>query len=224
MDSMGVSRATRGKGIKRSVGPRTKQEQREETREKLLVAARHLFLASGFKATTLEKVATRAGLTKGAVYFHFRSKERLLLTLLDSVNEEVIKPVLRVLSSEQEASASKLVNFVHVHAELGLRHRDNMLLLVTMSIEFSENKGAVHSKVKQIYQSIYDELERVIRAGQAAGELKRNAPAKEMASVLVANHNGALLEWYRRGNEINGDNLVRAVRAIMVEGIFTPNS
>jgi len=99
-----------------------------------------------------------------------------------------------------------------------------MLLLVTMSIEFSENKGAVHTKVKQIYQSIYDELERVIRAGQAAGELKRNAPAKEMASVLVANHNGALLEWYRRGNEINGDNLVRAVRAIMVEGIFAPNS
>ena len=42
--------------------------------------------------------------------------------------------------------------------------------------------------------------------------------------MLVANHNGALLEWYRRRNDINGDNLVRAVRAIMVEGIFAPNS
>jgi AcrR family transcriptional regulator len=218
----GVRDRAKASPSKRAAGPRTKREQRLESYEKLLTAARDLFLASGYRATTLEQVSARAGLTKGAVYFHFRSKERLLLALLNRVDEQVVKPVIAALASTGDGAAEKLVRFVHVHAELGLSHRDDMMLLIAMSIEFSAARGAVQARVKKIYRHIYERLEEVVRAGQRKGELRRNAPAREVASVLIANHDGALLEWYRRGSELSGDSLVRAVRTIMVEGIIIP--
>jgi AcrR family transcriptional regulator len=216
----GIREPVKASPRKRAARPRTKREQRLESYEKLLAAARDLFLASGYRATTLEQVSGRAGLTKGAVYFHFRSKERLLLALLARVDEQVVKPIIAALTSAGDSAADKLVKFVHIHAELGLSHRDDMMLLIAMSIEFSKERGPVQARIKQIYQHIYDQLEDVVRAGQRKGELRRNAPAREIASVLIANHDGTLLEWYRRGSQLSGDSLVRAVRVIMVEGII----
>lgn len=207
---------------KRGARPRTKREQREESYEKLLNAARRLFLAAGYRATTLDQVASNAGLTKGAVYFHFRSKEKLLLALLARVHDVVVVPIVEALTSAKGTAGDKLIRFAHVHAELGLSHRDDMMLLIAMSIEFSEKRGPVQARVKQIYQVVYDRLEEIIRAGQRKGELHRNAPVREMAAILVANHDGTLLEWYRRGGQLNGDQLVRAVRALMLQGIVVP--
>jgi AcrR family transcriptional regulator len=61
---------------------RTRAESRSATRKELLRAAAGLFLRDGFVATSLADVATAAGVTKGAVYSNFESKEDLFLALL----------------------------------------------------------------------------------------------------------------------------------------------
>jgi AcrR family transcriptional regulator len=53
------------------------------TRERLLEAAARVYAQRGFGGATLDEVAAEAGLTKGAVYSHFGSKENLLLALLE---------------------------------------------------------------------------------------------------------------------------------------------
>jgi AcrR family transcriptional regulator len=57
--------------------------RRAETRARLLEAAARVYARRGFDGATLDEVAAEAGLTKGAVYDHFGSKEKLLLALLD---------------------------------------------------------------------------------------------------------------------------------------------
>ena len=52
------------------------------TRERLLEAAARVYAQHGFGGATLDEVAAEAGLTKGAVYSHFGSKENLLLLQL----------------------------------------------------------------------------------------------------------------------------------------------
>ncbi|MEO1525318.1 MAG: TetR/AcrR family transcriptional regulator [Planctomycetota bacterium] len=54
-----------------------------ETRESILTAASKLFLKDGFAATSLDVVATEAGVTKPTIYSHFRSKEGLLSAVID---------------------------------------------------------------------------------------------------------------------------------------------
>jgi AcrR family transcriptional regulator len=55
----------------------TQQERSDATVEDLLVAARALFAADGYTATSLEAVCERAGVTKGALYHHFAGKKQL---------------------------------------------------------------------------------------------------------------------------------------------------
>jgi AcrR family transcriptional regulator len=57
--------------------------RRAETRARLLQAAAEVYARRGFGGATLDEVAGRAGLTKGAVYDHFGSKENLLLALME---------------------------------------------------------------------------------------------------------------------------------------------
>lgn len=187
--------------------------------EKLLQAARSLFVSKGYRATTLEQIATAAGLTKGAVYFHFGSKEAVVLQLLDLVQIEVILPVVDILEKGPGSMLDRLIRFMHVHAEMGLTRRDDLLLLISMSVEFAEQKGEAAARIKQIYQLFNKPLKLLIKRGQTQGEIRKDAPAAELAAIVIAVHDGAFLEWYRRGTELDGRHLVRTLRTVLLHGI-----
>ena len=61
----------------------TREESKARTKAELLRAANRLFLKNGFVATSLAEIAEEAGLTKGAVYSNFASKEDLFLAVLE---------------------------------------------------------------------------------------------------------------------------------------------
>jgi len=63
----------------------------EKRREQILYAALKLIAKKGFRATTTEEIAAKAGLTKGAVYFHFKNKEEVLYQLLKTILEDLEK-------------------------------------------------------------------------------------------------------------------------------------
>ena len=62
---------------------RRTKEDANRTREGILSSALDLFLEKGYQRTTFEDVAERLNMTKGAVYWHFETKESLLLALID---------------------------------------------------------------------------------------------------------------------------------------------
>jgi AcrR family transcriptional regulator len=65
----------------------------EATRTALLEAATELFLARGYAATSLDEVAARARLTKGALYHHFASKQALFEAVLGRIRQRVLAQV-----------------------------------------------------------------------------------------------------------------------------------
>jgi AcrR family transcriptional regulator len=62
----------------------TRQDAKAMTRERLLGEARRLFRDRGYAATSLEQIAEAAGVTKGAIYGHFSSKEDLLISAIEA--------------------------------------------------------------------------------------------------------------------------------------------
>ena len=74
---------TRGTKTSRTAGTSRAAEDEIPTREVLLQAAGRVFARKGYRAATVDDVAAAAGLSKGAVYWHFESKEELLLALLE---------------------------------------------------------------------------------------------------------------------------------------------
>ena len=83
----------------RSIG---RAERQALTRESLIATARELFLADGYAATSLGRVALEAGFSKGAVYSNFAGKEELCMAVLDSLHEEQIEGVLVAFSKDTD--------------------------------------------------------------------------------------------------------------------------
>ena len=64
-------------------------ERRSATIAAILTAARALFAERGFEATSIDDIALAAGVTKGAVYHHFASKEAIFVEVLDAVHRDI---------------------------------------------------------------------------------------------------------------------------------------
>ncbi len=66
----------------RSEGSRT-DERRTDTRQQIRIIAMELFAEQGYDKTSLREIAERLGVTKAAVYYHFRTKEEIVASLFD---------------------------------------------------------------------------------------------------------------------------------------------
>jgi len=64
---------------------RKTQKEAEKTRARILASALDLFAKKGYEHATFTDIAARLKMTKGAVYWHFESKEKLLLALVDEM-------------------------------------------------------------------------------------------------------------------------------------------
>lgn len=64
-------------------GTRRVDQRRTDTREQLQAVALQLFAEKGYDGTSLREIAERLGVTKAAVYYHFRSKEEILASLVE---------------------------------------------------------------------------------------------------------------------------------------------
>ena len=85
----------------------TQQQRSDSTREKLLAAFRTSFLKRGFEQTTVQSVLTETGLSKGAMYHHFRSKSEIIEALYEHESRSAIAKVFAV-PTENTSALSRL--------------------------------------------------------------------------------------------------------------------
>ena len=78
-----------------------KAEQSEATRTALLQAARELFTERGYADTATDDVAQRAGVTRGALYYHFRDKSGLFRAVVEDLSLNVFTKVASAVQSGQ---------------------------------------------------------------------------------------------------------------------------
>src|SRR5262245_10322248 len=200
--------------------PATKKAQREASVEGLLTAARALFVLQGYKHTTVDEIAVAARLTKGAVYFYFRSKEALLLALLNRVETIVIGGMNERIAAAGQGAARRLVAFMHGQARLGVESPEDVLLLILMSLEFAGTNGPVDARIRSVYDRLYKAIESTIALGKRRGEFRADIGTREQAAIVMALHDGTFLEWYRRRQALGGPELVRALRTTMLAGLL----
>src|ERR1700685_2541477 len=80
--------------------PRTKAEQRETTTAALVAAARELFAERGYASVGTEEIVQRAGVTRGALYHHFKDgKEQLFRAVLVELSAELVQQVVGLASA-----------------------------------------------------------------------------------------------------------------------------
>ncbi len=79
--------------------PRRAKEEAEKTRTRILASALSLFAKKGYVHTTFTDIAARLKMTKGAVYWHFKTKPELLMALLDEMLAKFRRQITELLPS-----------------------------------------------------------------------------------------------------------------------------
>jgi AcrR family transcriptional regulator/uncharacterized protein YbjT (DUF2867 family) len=147
----GVSRPTRlpaTAGPKESMARLSRIESQSRTRERLLAAARQMFVRNGYARTSLDGIAEAAGFSKGAVYSNFESKEALFLELLQAKLEGEIEAFGRLL--ERERPARELLAEIRRSFEA----RGETLDFTSVAVEFMSQTER-HSAVARQCASLY---------------------------------------------------------------------
>jgi AcrR family transcriptional regulator len=85
---------------------RLRERQAEATRELIVSTARELFTVQGYAATSIEGIASQAGVAKGAIYHHFTGKDTLFRAVYDAVLGEAVSAVLAAASGQTDPWAS----------------------------------------------------------------------------------------------------------------------
>ena len=86
----------------------------EITEETILDAAEKLFIQNGYEKTTLQNILDATKLSKGAIYYHFPSKEAIFQKVVQRENEQKTKAWLSVLENEHLTGREKLVETIRV--------------------------------------------------------------------------------------------------------------
>lgn len=98
------------------------------TRQRILAVAAALFAERGYRATSMQEIADRVGITKAALYYHFAAKEDVLHELTGPVLDELEQ----ALNEAEAAGDPETVRWRAIEAflDVHLRHRDTLLMLV----------------------------------------------------------------------------------------------
>jgi AcrR family transcriptional regulator len=121
------------------------------TRERIVSEALALFRKHGFDGTTMRDVAAAAGMSLGAAYYYFPSKEAIVLGYYESVFEERKRRIGKALAETQDLR-ERLRALYHVHFDMVRRDR-KLLGALVRSVADPESKVSVFSKATAAVRS-----------------------------------------------------------------------
>ncbi len=171
---------------------RTKEEMSAQTRGVLLDSALSLFSAKGYAQTSIQDIVEAVGLTKGAMYHHFRTKEEILRRLHDDMIDHGIAESRAVMAADLSAPEA-LEGLIRAHVRMVETHRDAISVFLRERRLFgAENWQALKHKRDEIE----DIFTAVIVEGQSSGEFQRGASPRLIAYGILGMINWAS-EWYR---------------------------
>ncbi|MGA5605979.1 ScbR family autoregulator-binding transcription factor [Streptomyces griseoincarnatus] len=154
------------------------QERAIRTRRTILFAAAKVFQEHGYQAATISQILAEAGVTKGALYFHFPSKEDLAREVLLSQNQDFFVP-------DRPSKIQEIVDMVLLHT---YRLQTDPLVQAAVRLSLDELAHGVNRGESFIH---WDNLlqERLEKA-QAQGELLPHIVPAETSGVLVGAYTG----------------------------------
>ncbi len=187
------------------------------------IAARKLFVSKGYFAASIDDIAQRCGLSKGAIYFYFTDKSEILRSLLLESQQRIYEPIFQRLSAGRESSAlDRLALYINWVARMGAENPELCLLPILMSIELKDRSDSAHAVIKKIYKRVQSVLTRIVLNGQRSGLIHKVVPAKELAATVIAITDGALLEYLRRDGNLDGRKFVTGLRMTVLRGFGNP--
>jgi len=172
------------KSLKRRA-PRLRDPER--TRQRLLQAAFREVYRHGFQSAGIDTILAATNVTKGALYYHFESKEVLGYAIIEEIVAEMtrdrwLRPLER---SKDKDPIDALIGIVRA-IPAGPRDVKGGCPLVNLTQEMSQLNKQFRKRLERIFREWQEAIAMTLRSGQSAGTVRRGLVPEETASFLMA--------------------------------------
>lgn len=167
-----------------------------DTRSRILASATQIFAQQGYAGATLDAIATDAGLTKGAVYWHFASKSDLFLALMEEWMQsrlpEIPEQVNKAFGSKNPEAG--LAEFLQIQFRYG-QTNPNWLKLYLEFVTQSREPEVQKMLSCTAYKTAQEMANGLVRQVQEQGQIAADIDPLVFATFFDALMDGLMLAW-----------------------------
>ncbi|NRB55910.1 MAG: TetR family transcriptional regulator [Salinicola sp.] len=178
--------------------PKRTKAEAEATREALLDAAEVIFLERGVSRTSLEQIARQAGMTRGAVYWHFKNKSDLFHAMLDRVKMPLRQLLDDVEDAERPRAPLESLQLAAMHALERLQsprsRRVHTILFHCCEASSDVNILELHQRLADdCYDTMLERFEEANRTGTMIASIEPEIACRMLMSMF----GGLMHDWLR---------------------------
>src|SRR6202050_2230868 len=165
--------------------PETRRRRKAERPQEILEAAFAEFSRNGYATTTLDRIAERAGVTKGTIYVYFDNKEHLFISMVREVMKVALDTVHDMFEHHEGSTADLLraqFSFIYRHIVEDRRRREAVRMLIAEAPRFPELADRYH---EEILRPCLDMLRQALQRGMDRGEF-RNSAIIDLPQIVIA--------------------------------------
>jgi AcrR family transcriptional regulator len=188
----------------------------EERKDQIMNAAEEVFSQKGFSDARMDDIAEETGLSKGTLYLYYKSKDNLILAILDRIFQREFK-AFETLDLASTGATEAIWGFVEkTTGDIKLMMRLLPITYEFMGLAF-RNK-LVQKAFKTYFNRYMDILIPIIQHGIDNGELAP-ADAKEVAIAMGAIMEGTLLLWVYDQSLVDPEKHIQSGMKLLLEGV-----
>jgi TetR/AcrR family fatty acid metabolism transcriptional regulator len=189
----------------------------EERKTQILSAATKVFTRLGFSDARMDDIVAESGLSKGALYWYFDSKDAIIVSILDQIFDWETSHVRDLLKHEDLAEKK-----LEIIIDTTLQDLGKMKPLMPIFFDFwslSVRKKSVNRAIKRYYQNYLDLIEPIIELGIDQGEF-RSVDVSATALALGAMFEGTILFSIYFPDTIDFENQFKSNLNLILEGLL----
>jgi AcrR family transcriptional regulator len=195
-----------------------RQARSDTTRRKIITSAVELFNEIGYPATGLGDIIERAEMTKGALYYHFESKESLATAIVEQANSHLVEAFRSITTSSSPALES-IIHGVFVVADLMSTDQ-----IARSGMQLLRAFGEFNDVAARTYGGWVTEMTARTQQAIDEGDLRDDLDPRAVGETIVSSMLGA--ELLARAATAGADILERIARTwkVLLPAIVSPDS
>jgi len=199
------------------MAPKVTEEYKMNIRDKILQSAGALFSKNGYHMTSMDDIVKESGLSKGAIYGYFKSKDDLFLALSDRQLESTLDNMQDAFSPGDSAR-KKLMKAAEIHFRQITDPTDIWRVTLELWVE-SPGIPSLDKRVRKRYDLAHKFLADIIAEGKGNGEFRKNIDPEMLSSIILATIRGLSIHT-RMGQNFDWQKIKKSLFALLYEGII----